>query len=69
MTPNSPAPSGIEAHIIGKDLRLFVEDSKAMNTPSATISKAYETIAAFVDEDALQDQENLYAFVRDASNS
>lgn len=68
MTPNSPAASGIEAHIIEKDLRLFVEDSKASGTPSATISKAYESIAAFSDQDPVQDQENLYAFVRDGES-
>ena len=56
--------SGAEAHIIEKDISLFVEGADGDGTPSKVIAAAYEIIKAFNDVDPLQDQMNIYPYVR-----
>ncbi|MGK0171181.1 MAG: 3-hydroxyisobutyrate dehydrogenase [Gammaproteobacteria bacterium] len=57
--------AGAEAHIVKKDLSLFVDAASAQGTESAAIAKAYETIAAFSDANPLRDMAGIYPFVRD----
>ncbi len=57
--------SGAEAHIVKKDIGLFVTGSGAEGTPNEVIREAYEVIAAFADSDPNQDQMRIYPFVRD----
>lgn len=59
--------SGAEAHIIKKDLELFVRGASAEGSPGAAIAKAYETVAAFSDLDPLQDVPAIYEFVKNSS--
>ena len=61
--------SGAEAHIVKKDIGLFVTGSEVDGTPNPVITKACETIAAFADADPLQDQMRIYPFVRDGKGS
>ena len=56
--------SGAEAHIIEKDISLFVEGADGDGTPSKVIAAAYEIIKAFNEADPLQDQMNIYPYVR-----
>ena len=56
--------SGAEAHIIEKDISLFVEGADGDGTPSKVIAAAYEIIKAFNDVDPLQDQMNIYPYVK-----
>ena len=56
--------SGAEAHIIEKDIGLFVEGADGDGTPSKVIAAAYEIIKAFNEADPLQDQMNIYPYVK-----
>ena len=56
--------SGADAHILEKDLGLFVDGAKAEGSASAVIAKAYEIVAAFAEADPQQDQMRIYPFVR-----
>lgn len=64
MTSGSEEVSGAEAHIIRKDLSLFVDGAAAEGSPNAAIARAYDIITAFAEEDPLQDQVRIYDFVR-----
>ena len=57
--------SGAEAHIVKKDIGLFVDGSEAEGTPNAAIRQAFDVVADFADADPLQDQMRIYPFVRD----
>ena len=57
--------TGAEAHIIKKDLGLFVDGAAAEGSPGATIAEAYRAIAAFSDAEPTQDKARIYPFVRD----
>jgi 3-hydroxyisobutyrate dehydrogenase-like beta-hydroxyacid dehydrogenase len=57
--------SGAQAHIIKKDLGLFVDGTNADGCLNAVIAMAYEVIAGFAAADPLQDQMRIYPFVRD----
>ncbi|MFT5445605.1 MAG: 3-hydroxyisobutyrate dehydrogenase [Gammaproteobacteria bacterium] len=61
--------AGAQAHIIKKDLSLFVDAAASQGTQSKTIAKAFETIAAFSDADPTVDMAGIYPFVRDISKS
>ena len=54
---------GCEAHIIEKDLRLFVEDAFRQGTDNTVIAKALERVADFVAEDRTQNQFRIYPFI------
>ncbi|MEC8793100.1 MAG: NAD-binding protein, partial [Pseudomonadota bacterium] len=56
--------TGAEAHIIKKDLGLFVDGAAAEGSPGATIAEAYRAIAAFSDAEPTQDKARIYPFVR-----
>ena len=56
--------SGAEAHIIEKDISLFVEGADGEGTPREAIAAAYGIIKAFNDADPLQDQMNIYPYVK-----
>ncbi len=56
--------SGCEAHIIEKDLRLFVEDALREGTNNTVIAKALERVTDFVAEDRTQDQFRIYPFIK-----
>ena len=56
--------SGAEAHIIEKDISLFVEGADGEGIPSKVIAAAYEIIKAFNEADPLQDQMNIYPYVK-----
>ena len=56
--------AGAQAHIVKKDLNLFVETAASQGMASPAIAKAFETIAAFSDADPLQDMARIYPFVR-----
>ena len=60
--------SGAEAHIIEKDISLFVEGADGDGTPSKVIAAAYEIIKAFNEADPLQDQMNIYPYVKGLHN-
>ena len=57
--------SGAEAHIVKKDIGLFVEGSNAEATPNDAIARAYEVITEFAETDPQQDQMRIYPFVKD----
>jgi len=57
--------SGAEAHILRKDLELFVTGSRDDNTSGEVITKAFEAIDAFSQADPLQDMIEIVRFVRD----
>jgi 3-hydroxyisobutyrate dehydrogenase len=57
--------AGAQAHIVKKDLSLFVDAAAAQGTKNAAIAKAFEVIAAFSDADPQQDMAGIYPFVRD----
>ena len=59
--------SGAEAHLVKKDLGLFVETAGADGAPCPTIFRAYDTVAAFADSDPGQDMIRIYPFVRDGT--
>ena len=59
------AGSGAEAHVVKKDLGLFVEGAEADGAPCPTIVRAYDTVAAFADSGPVQDMMRIYPFVRD----
>ena len=59
--------SGADAHILEKDLGLFVDGAKAEGSASAVIAKAYEIVAAFAEADPQQDQMRIYPFVRNGA--
>ena len=60
--------SGAEAHVVKKDLGLFVEGAGADGAPCPTILRAYDTVAAFADSDPGQDMIRIYPFVRDGAS-
>ncbi|MDE0408579.1 MAG: NAD(P)-dependent oxidoreductase [Alphaproteobacteria bacterium] len=60
--------SGAEAHLVKKDLGLFVESAGADDAPCPTIVRAYDTVAAFADSDPAQDMIRIYPFVRDGAS-
>jgi len=57
--------SGAEAHILRKDLELFVQGSSEENTSGAVIAEAFAAIEAFAQADPLQDMMEIVSFVRD----
>ncbi|MEM7748001.1 MAG: hypothetical protein AAF346_07095, partial [Pseudomonadota bacterium] len=57
--------SGADAHILRKDLSLFVDGAKQEGTPGGAITIAYETTMAFSEEDPKQDKAEIYKFIRD----
>ena len=59
--------SGAEAHILRKDLALFVEGAAADDSTADAIGKAFEAIEAFAAADPLQDMMEIVRFVRDRS--
>ena len=59
--------SGAEAHLVKKDLGLFVESAGADAAPCPTIVRAYDTVAAFADSGPTQDMIRIYPFVRDGT--
>ena len=60
--------SGAEAHVVKKDLGLFVETAGADGAPCPTIVRAFDTVAAFADSDPGQDMIRIYPFVRDGTS-
>lgn len=56
--------SGAEAHIVEKDISLFVKGANGDGTPSKTIEAAYDIIKAFTNTNPLQDQMRIYPYVR-----
>lgn len=61
--------AGAQAHIIKKDLGLFVDAAASQGAQSEAIAKAFETIAAFSDADPTVDMAGIYPFVRSLSKS
>ncbi len=57
--------SGAEAHVVEKDLGLFVEGAEANGAPCPVIVRAWDTVAAFADSGPAQDMMRIYPFVRD----
>lgn len=57
--------SGAEAHILRKDLELFVQGSSDESTSGAVIAEAFAAIDAFTQEDPLQDMMEIVRFIRD----
>ena len=64
VDPQAP-PSGVEAHIIDKDLSLFVDAAKRDGTPSDTIAKAYELMERFAKSDPRREMAGMYRYIRD----
>lgn len=64
MMSDPPGISGAEALVLKKDLSLFVDGAAREGTPNAAIAKAFETIAAFSDDDPRQDKAEIYRFIR-----
>lgn len=64
MMSDPPGISGAEALVLKKDLSLFVAGAASEGTPNAAIAKAFETIAAFSDDDPRQDKAEIYRFIR-----
>jgi 3-hydroxyisobutyrate dehydrogenase-like beta-hydroxyacid dehydrogenase len=58
--------SGAEAHIVKKDIGLFISGSDGEGTPNDAIKRAYEVVAEFAEDGPLQDQMRIYPFVRDS---
>ncbi len=56
--------SGCEAHIVEKDIGLFVKGSQADQTPNNVITEAHNILAEFSLCDPLQDQMRIYPFVK-----
>ena len=56
--------SGAEAHIIEKDISLFVEGANDEGTPNKAITAAYDIIKGFNNSNPTQDQMNIYPYVR-----
>ena len=61
--------AGAQAHIVKKDLGLFVDAAAEQGTRSEAIAKAFETIAAFSDADPTVDMAGIYPFVSDTPTS
>ncbi|MBM84947.1 MAG: NADPH nitroreductase [Rhodospirillaceae bacterium] len=57
--------SGAEAHIVKKDIGLFVKGSNEEDTPNDAIARAYQVITEFAEADPQQDQMRIYSFVKD----
>lgn len=57
--------TGADAHIIRKDLSLFVDGASREGTPSDAIARAYGSIVAFTEENPKRDKSEIYRFVRD----
>ena len=64
LDPDAP-PSGVEAHIIDKDLSLFVDAAKREGTPSDTIAQAYVLMEKFAKLDPHAEMSGMYRFIRD----
>ena len=56
--------SGAEAHIVEKDIGLFVKGSQADQTPNKVIAEAHNIVVEFSLCDPLQDQMRIYPFVK-----
>ena len=56
--------SGAEAHIIEKDIGLFVKGSQEDCTPSTAIETAHKVIKQFTSADLTQDQMRIYPFIK-----
>lgn len=56
--------SGAEAHLVKKDLGLFLESAGADGAPCPTIVRSYDTVAAFAESGPVQDMMRIYPFVR-----
>ncbi len=64
MMSDPPEVSGAEALVLKKDLSLFVDGAAGEGTSNAAIAKAFETIAAFSDDDPRQDMSQIYRFIK-----
>lgn len=64
VDPHS-ASSGVEAHIIDKDLSLFVDAAKRDGTPNETIAQAYQLMQRFARSDPHGEMARMYRFIRD----
>ena len=69
MLEQAGTDSGAEAHILRKDLALFVQGSQDENTPGTVIAEAYAEIDAFSQADPLQDMMQIVNFIRNRSLS
>ena len=56
--------SGAEAHIIEKDLSLFINSSLSELTPNRLLTAAHEIIAEFSSDNPTQDQMMIYPYIR-----
>ena len=56
--------SGAEAHIVEKDIGLFVKGSQVDKTPNNVISLAHSLIEEFSRSNPLQDQMRIYPFIK-----
>ena len=56
--------SGAEAHIIEKDLGLFINSSVSDQTPNRLLAAAHEIIAEFSSDNPWQDQMMIYPYIR-----
>ena len=65
MTKEPPGATGADAHIIEKDLSIFVDGATSEGTPNSVIGRAYQTIAAFSEENPMHDKSEIYRFIRD----
>ncbi len=57
--------SGAEAHVVRKDLGLFVAGVGADGASCPAIRRAYDTVTAFAEAGPTQDMMRIYPFVRD----
>jgi 3-hydroxyisobutyrate dehydrogenase len=56
--------SGAEAHIVEKDLGLFINSSTSDQTPNRLLAAAHEIIAEFSSNNPTQDQMMIYPYIR-----
>ena len=56
--------SGAEAHIVEKDLGLFINSSMSDQTPNRLLAAAHEIIAEFSSDNPTQDQMMIYPYIR-----
>ena len=56
--------SGAEAHIVEKDLGLFINSSLSDQTPNRLLAAAHEIIAEFSSDNPTQDQMMIYRYIR-----
>ena len=61
--------SGAEAHIVEKDIGLFVKGSQVDQTPNKVISLAHSLVEEFSLENPLQDQMRIYPFIKNLENN